>query len=222
MSMQAFHYPQNKQDMKEKINLNGIKNIIFDFGNVLLNIDPSLSAKAFTELGIKEGVDFWGSPRSFELRIGLEKGTISPEDFRKGAMEMLVEGVTSQHVDEAWNALLLDLPGQRVEMLKRLKSHYRLFLLSNSNQIHYEEYMPGFEEKFGFPMGDLFEKLWFSHQLKMIKPDIEIYKHVLKDAGLNPAETLFIDDTLVNVEVARSLGIKAWHLEPEMEISELL
>lgn len=208
--------------MKEKINLNGIKNIIFDFGNVLLNIDPSLSAKAFTELGIKEGVDFWGSPRSFDLRIGLEKGTISPDDFRQGALEMLVEGITAHQVDKAWNALLLDLPAQRVEMLKRLKPDYRLFLLSNSNQIHYEFYMPDFEEKFGFPMGDLFEKLWFSHELGIIKPDIGIYKHVLKDAGLTPSETLFIDDTLVNVEAAQSLGMKAWHLEPEMEIAELL
>ena len=208
--------------MEEKINLKGIKNIIFDFGNVLLNIDPALSAKAFTELGIKEGVDFWGSRNSSELLIGLEKGSITPEDFRYGALEMLVEGITPQQVDEAWNALLLDLPLQRVEMLKRLKSHYRLFLLSNSNQIHYENYMPGFEEKFGFPMNNLFVKLWFSHQMGMIKPDPDIYKYVLKDAGLNPAETLFIDDTLPNVEAARSLGIKAWHLEPGMEISELL
>lgn len=208
--------------MQEKINLNGIKNIIFDFGNVLLNIDPSLSAKAFTKLGIKEGVDFWGSRSSSELLIGLEKGTITPEEFRKGALEMLVESITPQQVNEAWNALLLDLPFERVEMLKRLKPDYRLFLLSNSNQIHYEYFMPGFEEKFGFQMGDLFEKLWFSHQLGLIKPGMEIYRHVLKDADLNPAETLFIDDTLVNVEAARSLGVNAWHLEPGMEISELL
>ena len=208
--------------MMEKINLNGIKNIIFDFGNVLLNIDPALSAKAFEELGIKEGVNFWGSRSSSDLLNGLEKGTITPDEFREGALEMLVPGLTSQQVDEAWNALLLDLPIQRVEMLKRLKSDYRLFLLSNSNQIHYEYYMPGFEEKFDFPMGSLFEKLWFSHQLGMIKPGLEIYRHVLKDGGLNPAETLFIDDTLVNVEAARSLGMKAWHLEPGMEISELV
>ena len=208
--------------MKDKIDLSGIKNIIFDFGNVLLNIDPELSAKAFTKLGIKEGVDFWGGPDSSKLLIGLEMGTITPDEFRKGALEMLVDGITPQQVDDAWNALLLDLPPQRVEMLKRLKQQYRLFLLSNSNQIHYEYFMPHFEEKFGFPMSDLFEKLWFSHQLYMIKPDLEIYAHVLKDGDLNAAETLFIDDTLINVEAARSIGMKAWHLEPEMEISELL
>ena len=208
--------------MKEKIDLSGIKNIIFDFGNVLLNIDPELSAKAFTKLGIKEGIDFWGSTDSSKLLIGLEKGTITPDEFRKGALEMLVEDITPQQVNNAWNALLLDLPSKRVEMLKRLNQHYGLFLLSNSNQIHYDYYMPGFEEKFGFPMGDLFEKLWFSHELKMLKPDLEIYNYVLKDGGLKASETLFIDDTLINVEAARSLGVKAWHLEPGMEISKLL
>ncbi len=208
--------------MTKKIDLTGIKNIIFDFGNVLLNIDPARSAKAFTELGIKEGVDFWGSRSSSDLLIGLEKGSITPDEFRKGAMEMLVPGVTPQQVDEAWNALLLDFPPKRVEKLKALKLQYRLLLLSNSNQIHYECFMSRFEKEYGFPLNDLFEKLWFSHQVGMVKPNQEIFRFVLSDAGLNPAETLFIDDTLVHVEAARKLGINAVHLEPGMDVTELL
>lgn len=208
--------------MTKNIDLTGIKNIIFDFGNVLLNIDPARSAKAFTELGIKEGVDFWGSRSSSDLLIGLEKGTITPDEFRKGALVMLVPGVTSQQVDEAWNSLLLDLPPKRVEKLEALKSQYRLFLLSNSNQIHYECFMSRFEKEFGFPMDELFEKLFFSHQVGMVKPDKEIFRFVLNDAGLNPDETFFIDDTLVHVEAARSLGIKAWHLESGTDVTELL
>ena len=96
--------------MTAKIDLNGIKSIIFDFGNVLLNIDLRLSANAFAALGIKEGVDFWCGPDSSKLLISLEKGTITPDEFRKGALEMLVEGITNQQVNEAWNVLLLDLP----------------------------------------------------------------------------------------------------------------
>lgn len=213
---------QNYIRMREKIELNGIKNIIFDFGNVLLNIDPARSAKAFMELGIKDGVDFWGSRSSSDLLIGLEKGAITPDEFRKRALEMLVSGVTPQQVDEAWNALLLDLPPKRIEKLNELKAKYRLFLLSNSNQIHYECYMSRFENEFGFSLDTLFEKLWFSHQLGMVKPHQEIFRFVLNDAGLNPAETLFIDDTLIHVEAARSLGIKAWHLEAGMDITELI
>lgn len=208
--------------MEEKLNLNGIKSIIFDFGNVLLNIDPALSAKAFTELGITEGIDFWGSRSSADLLVGLEKGSITPDEFRKGAMKMLVPGVKPQQVDEAWNALLLDLPPKRVEKLKSLKSQYRLFILSNSNQIHYECFMSRFEKEFGFPLDDLFEKLWFSHQAGMVKPNEEIFRFVLKDASLDPNETLFIDDTLVHVEAARKVGINAVHLQPGMEITDLL
>jgi len=205
-----------------KTDLRGIKNIIFDFGNILLNIEPNLSAKAFTELGIREGADFWGSRASSEMLIGLEKGAISPDEFRTAALEMLVPGVTPQQIDDAWNALLLDLPAKRVELLKSLGKKYRLFLLSNSNQIHYECYMGRFEKEFGFRMDDLFEKLWFSHHLGMVKPDPEIFRYVLNDADLKPEETLFIDDTLVHVEAARALGINAWHLLPEEDICELL
>lgn len=205
-----------------KINLHGVKNIIFDFGQVLLNIDPNLSAKAFMNLGIREGVDFWGGRASSDLLIGLEKGIITPDEFRKEALEKLVSGVTPQQVTDAWNALLLDLPVERVEKLINLKNEYRLFLLSNSNQIHYECYMSRFEKEFGFGLGNLFEKLWFSHQLGLVKPDPAIFSFVLNEAGLNPEETLFIDDTLVHVESARSLGIKTWHLLPGTDICELL
>jgi len=207
---------------KNKINLGGIKNIIFDFGNVLLNIDPNLSAKAFKALGIREGIDFWGSRSSSESLINLEKGVISPDEFRRTALEKLVDGVTIQQVDDAWNALLLDFPPRRVEMLRRLADNYRLFLLSNSNQIHYECYMNRFEIQFDMPLDNLFEKLWFSHHLGMVKPNPEIFSFVLKDKGLKAEETLFIDDTLVHVEAARSVGINAWHLLPGTDISEII
>ena len=205
----------------EKPDLTEIKNIIFDFGNVLLNINPRLTQEAFSTIGIKPGVDFWGSRSSAELLLNLEKGLISPEDFRKGALEMLVEGTTNEEVDKAWNALLLDLPSKRVELVKRLAQKYRIFLLSNSNQIHYDFYIHEFESKFGFPFSTLFEKTWFSHNLGMVKPDPEIFKFVLKDASLQPKETLFIDDTPMHVEAARKLQINAWHLEAGTEVCDL-
>jgi len=205
----------------KKIDLAGIKNIIFDFGQVLLNINPELSAKAFIRLGIREGVDFWGSRSSSEALINLEKGVISPDEFRNSALEKLVQGVTPQQVDDAWNALLLDLPAKRVELLKSLGNKYRLFLLSNTNQIHYECYVSRFVKEYGFGLGELFEKLWFSHQIGLVKPDPEIFRYVLKDAGLKADETLFIDDTMMHVVAAQSVGINAWHLLPGTDICEL-
>lgn len=205
----------------EKINLQGIKNIIFDLGQVLLNIDPGLSAKAFVKLGIRDGVDFWGSRSSNEMLIKLEKGTISAAEFRRSALEKLIPGVTPQQVDLAWNALLLDFPASRVEKLESLKKTHHLFVLSNTNQIHNECYMSRFEKEFGYGLGDLFEKLWFSHQIGLSKPDPEIFRYVLNDGELKPEETLFIDDTLVHVEAARNVGINAWHLLPGTDICEL-
>ncbi|MFH1121258.1 MAG: HAD family phosphatase [Bacteroidota bacterium] len=208
--------------LQNKIDLSGIKNIIFDFGQVLLNIDPQLSASAFARLGVRDGLDFWGSRSSSETLIKLEKGAISPDDFRNNVLEKLVPGVTAQQVDAAWNALLLDLPGCRVEKLKSLGGKYRIFLLSNTNQIHFECYMDRFEKAFGYGLGDLFEKLWFSHQIGLVKPDPAIFRFVMTDACLDPEETLFIDDTLVHVEAARTVGINAWHLLPGKDICDLL
>lgn len=207
---------------QEKINLSGIKNIIFDFGQVLLNIDPQLSARAFTRLGVRDGIDFWGSRSSSEILIDLEKGAITPDDFRTSVLGKLIPGVTAQQVDDAWNALLLDLPAGRVEKLKSLGALYRVFLLSNTNQIHYDCYMERFQKEFGYGLGKLFEKLWFSHQIGLVKPDPQIFLYVLNDGGLKPEETLFIDDTLVHVEAARTVGINAWHLKPGTDICELL
>ena len=201
--------------------LTGIKNIIFDFGNVLLNIDPRLTQQAFSELGIRPGVDFWGSRSSADLLINFEKGKLSSDEFRKGALEMLNQGIKANQVDTAWNALLLDFPSDRVKLLKKLRHNYRLFLLSNSNQIHFDLYINDFKVKFGFPLADLFDKMWFSHELGKIKPDPQIFTFVLNDAGLMPQQTLFIDDTLIHVEAARDSGIKAWHLKPGEEVVDL-
>jgi putative hydrolase of the HAD superfamily len=205
-----------------KINLQGIKNIIFDLGQVLLNIDPNLSAKAFAKLGIREGVDFWGSRSSNEMLIRFEKGAIPADEFRQIALEKLVPGIKPQEVDEAWNALLLDFPARKVEKLNSLRKTFLIFLLSNTNQIHNECYMGRFENENGYGLGELFDRLWFSHQIGLVKPDPEIFRYVLNDGGLNPEETLFIDDTLVHVEAARSVGINGWHLLPETDICDLL
>jgi putative hydrolase of the HAD superfamily len=206
----------------ENQDLTGIRNIIFDFGNVLLNIDPRLTQQAFADLGIRPEVDFWGSRSSAQLLINFEKGNIAPDEFRKGALNMLNDGITPDQVDQAWNALLLDFPSKRVDMLKQLRQHYRLYLLSNSNQIHYMHYTRAFEQKFGFPLDTLFEKMWFSHQLGRVKPDPQIFTFVLDDANLIPQQTLFIDDTLMHVEAARNLKINAWHLKPGDEVVDLL
>lgn len=204
-----------------KPDLRYIKNIIFDFGNVLLNINPELTSGAFRKLGIKDETDFFGGRGSLELMQRFERGFATPDEFRQSIAASMKTIVTHAQIDEAWNALLLDFPPERVELVKKLGQTHRLFLLSNSNQIHYEVFTSDFQKTYGYPLEFLFEKMWFSHQVGLSKPDAAIFEFVLKDKMLDPKETLFIDDTLMHVEAGRKTGIQAWHLKPGIDVCDL-
>ena len=206
----------------QKPDLKNIKNIIFDFGNVLLNINPALTAEAFKKLGIKDESDFFGGRSSIELMVKYERGQATSEEFIQAISASVSDKVTSEQIIDAWNALLLDFPSIRVELLQQLRSDYRLFLLSNTNQIHFEKYTQQFQAIYGYPLESLFEKMWFSHQIGLSKPDTAVFEFVLKDKTLNPAETLFIDDTLMHVEAARKSGIYGWHLTQGSDVCEIL
>jgi glucose-1-phosphatase len=192
---------------------NSIKNIIFDFGGVICNIDVNLTRKAFVNLGLKNfdtGDSITSTSGLFE---GLETGAITPARFREQMRQFFECGITDEQIDGAWNSLLLDIPEPRIRLLEELSKRYRIFLLSNSNKIHYDCYVKTFREQFGYADFDaLFEKAWFSFRIGLKKPSQEIFRHVLQEASLDPAETLFIDDTLVHVEGAGAAGIHAYHL----------
>lgn len=202
-------------------NLSGIKNIVFDFGRVLLNINPLLTSIALGELGYRPQDERTGG-KDDEIVIDLEKGKISPDDFINEVLKVLKEGVTREDVIKAWNVMLLDFPSHHVDMLKRLGEKYNLYLLSNSNQIHYDKYTSDFRNKYGFELNSMFKKAWYSFQVGVIKPEPSIFRHILFEGNLDPAETLFIDDTLMHVEAARDLGIRAYHLTGNDDISELI
>ncbi|HOI86978.1 MAG TPA: HAD family phosphatase [Lentimicrobium sp.] len=199
-----------------------IKLIVFDLGNVLLNINPMLTNKAFRALGIIDENEFFSGKQTLALMSALECGTTGPDDFLREVLKKLKPGVTSTQAEEAWNAMLLDFPAKRVRMLQGLRKSYRIGLLSNTNQVHYRDYTARFARDYGIPFGDLFDYLWFSHEIGIAKPEAGIFEHVLSNSGVRPAEILFIDDTLMHVEAAARLGINAVHLEAGMEVSELL
>lgn len=210
------------KNLNQKPDLKNIKNIIFDFGNVLLNINPALTAEAFKKLGIKDESDFFGGRSSIGLMVKYERGQATSEEFIQAISASVSDIVTNKEIIDAWNALLLDFPTKRVELLQQLRSEYRLFLLSNTNQIHFEKYTHQFQAIYGYPLESLFEKMWFSHQIGLSKPDTAVFEFVLKDKNLNPAETLFIDDTLMHVEAARKSGIYGWHLTQGSDVCEIL
>ncbi len=200
--------------------LTGIKNIIFDLGRVLLNINPLLTQRELSKLGYRPDDEARGA-KDDEVVIKLECGKISVADFISSVKAIIREGATDADIIYAWNAMLLDFPANHIDTLLALRKNYKVYLLSNSNQIHFDCYSQSFRKTYGIELADLFDKMWYSFQIGIIKPDPGVFTYVLKDGILKPEETLFIDDTLMHVEAAGKLGIRAYHLEGDQDISEL-
>lgn len=205
---------------KMQPDITGIKNIIFDLGRVLLNINPLLTQIELSRLGYRPDDESKGA-KDDEIVIKLECGKISVEDFIKAVKAIVKAGTTNADIINAWNAMLLDFSEQHVNTLRSLRKNYKIYLLSNSNQIHFDFYTKTFRDTYGFELSDLFDKMWFSFQIGIVKPEPGIFIHVLQEGVLRPEETLFIDDTLMHVEAAEKLGIRGCHLIGDNDISSL-
>ncbi len=200
-----------------------IQNIIFDFGGVVLDIDPNMTMRELENLGIKNTEVFMTPDFQENVINKFERGIITPEQFRQKVREALEAELTDQEIDEAWNALLLDIPKERIAVLKATKENYRMFLLSNSNEIHYDVYVRDLQLRFGFREFDqLFDKSYFSFDLHLSKPNPEIFEFVLNQHQLVPEETLFIDDTLEHILAARKLGMKTYHLQKPERLRDII
>ncbi len=194
-----------------------IKNIIFDFGGVVLDIDPQQTANELSRLGFDD-FDLLQKPEFVEgIMNKLERGIITPETFRQKIKDFLKLDACDQEIDDAWNALLLDIPKERINIIEQAKKSYGVFLLSNSNEIHYDVYVRDLQLRFGYREFDqLFDKAYFSFDLHLSKPNPEIFEFVLDQHKLVPEQTLFIDDTEEHIKAAQSLGIRTYHLvKPE-------
>ncbi len=203
------------------MDLRPIKNIIFDLGGVIINLAIQKSVDALRLLSKQQqAIDFTQQAQS-ELFDLYETGQITSEAFRQGLRETYaIEGEDSA-LDEAWNAMLLDIPAERIQLLQKLGKQYRLFLLSNTNAIHVERFNKTVQEVAGLPSLDsLFEKTYYSHLVGLRKPSAAVFEHILNQNNLKAAETLFIDDSLQHIEGARKLGLQTLHLQPPLTINE--
>jgi putative hydrolase of the HAD superfamily len=193
---------------------NNTKNIIFDLGGVILNIDYHLTINAFKALGFVDFDSLFTQANQVGLFDMLDKGLITPQEFRDGIRRITSTSISDSQIDMAWNAMLLDFPPSRLELLRRVKQGYRTFLLSNTNAIHIEAYNKILFNTFGVNnLSVFFEREYYSHLVHMRKPDAEVFKLILNENNLRPEETLFIDDSLQHVVGARKLGIQAYHLD---------
>lgn len=203
-------------------NLKGIKNIIFDLGGVLLDIDFQKSIDAFKILGIDNFDEMFSQFKADELFEKLERGELNEDDFYSAIKKRTKLPVTNDEIDAAWNALILHFRTGSLEFLEKLAGRYKLYLLSNTNSIHLKFFKQLFTKETGKPVLDAyFTKAWYSNEIGLRKPGTKIFEFVLREENLKAAETLFIDDTLNNIETAQKLGFKTHHLLPSEKIESL-
>ncbi len=201
--------------------IEGIRHIIFDLGGVLLNLDYSLTERAFLAAGIENFNEIYSQLRQTPLFDDFETGKMSRAAFIAAMQQAAGRPVTEQEICHAWNAMLLDFPLRRLQLLQQLRIHYDLILLSNTNEIHEEAFNRLLMETHGLPnIGVMFDKVYLSHRVGMRKPGKEIFERILQENSLEAAHTLFIDDSPQHIAGARSVGIRAIHLEKGMTIEE--
>jgi putative hydrolase of the HAD superfamily len=198
------------------------KNIIFDLGGVLLDIDYQKSIDAFEGLGLKNFKDMFSQFKSDAVFEKLETGHLAEADFYTAIKKRTKAAITNKEIDDAWNALILHFRTESLALLEKLSANYRLYLLSNTNSIHLKYFKNLFIKETGKPSLDAyFTKAWYSNEMGLRKPNEDIFEFVLQQENLHAAETLFIDDTLTNIETAQEMGFKTHHLLPTERI-ELL
>jgi putative hydrolase of the HAD superfamily len=197
-----------------------ILNIIFDLGGVIVDLDMARTFNSF--------IRFFGE-EAFELEDGYlksrvlrqyETGAIDSETFLRKLLLLAKNGESREDIVDAWNAMLVRIPGKRVKMLEQLGKSYRIFILSNTNELHeqyFEKMVPGYDL-----LSDMFEKAYYSHRIGYRKPDSAAFVAVLKGSGLKAEETLFVDDLPDNIATAKKLNLQTLHIEQGMEVSEIL
>lgn len=190
-----------------------IKNIIFDFGGVLVDLDKRRCMEAFDNIGAHEIVKYVDECRQEDLFHDLEVGNTGIGEFCSEVRRVSDRcNASDDDICDAWNALLTGIPAQRLEKLASLKDRYRLLLLSNTNPIHWGKAADGMFSHKGMEVDDYFENTFLSYRMHMLKPDPQIYGKVLMDSGMTAYETLFIDDSPANCAAASELGMMSLNL----------
>jgi len=203
--------------------VNKIKNIIFDFGGVLFDIDYKLTERALSEL-IQRPFSFKGVPGLSRTVSQYETGKINTETFIWNIQKFCTDEVQGREVMTAWNAMLLSIPKARLEFLISLKKSYNVYLLSNINEMH-AEFANRYIKK-NYSMDDwqtqCFDKVYYSHLIHKRKPNKSAYNYVIEDAKILPSQSIFIDDLAANVTAAKGVGLNAVQHNPTDEIIDSL
>jgi glucose-1-phosphatase len=200
-----------------------IKNIILDLGGVIINLDIPATIMEFNKISAIPFEDLYSQSQQIELFNAFDKGLISDFEFFTELKKHIRHNGSDEQLLAAWNAMLLDVPSHRLELLVKLKQNYNTYLLSNTNETHISAFEQALYLEHGVKnFNDYFDEVYYSCRAGMRKPDKEIFEMVLSKNKLNPEETVFIDDSVQHVKGAGQCGIKAYLLPKGMELEELV
>jgi putative hydrolase of the HAD superfamily len=198
-----------------------VKNIILDFGGVIIDVNYQRAADSFRILGANGFEKLYSKKEQAGFFDDFEKGIIRDEQFRDEVRKYMPSTVSDEQIDNAWNSMVDSIPQARMDYLIQLKNDYRLFLLSNTNNIHAHDFTLKLDRQYGPDcLFKVFERRYLSFQIGMRKPDAEIFLHVMGENKLEYSETVFIDDSMQHVEGARHAGLTAVHLDLDKTVIE--
>lgn len=195
-----------------------LKNVIFDVGGVLIDLHPDRSIAAFGEIGCREIKQYIEQHRTEDLFLDIELGRISTHEFCDEVRRICSSDMNDEDIVEAWCRMIGHFDNAKRRILDDLKrSGLRLFMLSNTNEMHWECCMREFADSHAGCATDCMDGVFLSHEMHLAKPDPEIFRVLLRQTGISPSQTLFIDDSLDNCRAAGSLGIHTLHAVPDAD-----
>lgn len=183
-----------------------IRNIVFDLGGVLMDLDRERAVRRFVEIGVLDAEEWIGLYGQKGIFLEIENGQIDLDTYCKKLCEHTGKPLTYEQIQYAWMGFITDVPQYKLDYLLELRKHYKVYLLSNTNPIiqswaRSETFTPA-----GRPISAYFDKMYTSYEVGAIKPDRAIYDYMISDSQLNPSETLFVDDGKKNIEIGQELG----------------
>jgi glucose-1-phosphatase len=201
-----------------------LKNVIFDLGQVILDLDFDATKKAFEAIGFANHADMFGKYSGNEAFHKFECGQINEAEFYETVKNVgNIHHIPNEAIANAWNAMLLHVPAARLQLLTRLRGQYQILLYSNTNIIHYNFFQQRFQNDYPAQhLNDYFDKAYYSHQFGKRKPNVESFQALLNDAQIQAHETLFVDDGDANIEGAKQAGLHTLLVEPAFYIEQHL
>ncbi|MDR1503637.1 MAG: HAD family phosphatase [Prevotella sp.] len=199
-----------------------IKNILFDFGGVIVSLHKQTALDRFTALGFPNINEYLGEFRQKGIFLEYEEGKINREDFVTEFRKLSNNpGVTAEQIDHAWLGFLVDIPEYKYQLLKDLRKKYKVYLLSNTNPSVMGWAMTHEFSPEGLPINVFFDKCYLSYEIGHAKPDREIFDFIIADSKMDPAETLFFDDGKANVEIGEKLGFQTYLTDQDEDLRKV-